>query len=246
MKDFFHSLLLSLIAGAALVGPAAAAAPDGGNSAVVTSPDVLRGEWFGKVRRPERAEMTIVLRFSTGTDGALQGVMDVPENFVKDMEVRDISLDDGQFSAAIPKPHVKITGKLEGDQIVAQWSQNGGTSLPLTLTKGRYVAVPIYLDLPTAARDQLRGRWSGRLKDLAVIVRFETDAQGRTLGFFDITQKKLLNIPMKEAELAGTKLTFDLSIGAKYTAELAGGKLTGEWTQPGSRNPVPLVLTREK
>ena len=246
MKDFFHSLLLSLIAGAALVEPAAAAAPDGGYPAVVNSSDVLRGEWFGKVHRPERAEMTIVLRFSTGTDGALQGIMEVPENFVKDMEVRDIVLDGLQFSVAIPKPHVKITGKLEGDQIVGQWSQNGGTSLPLTLKKGRYVAVPIYLGLPPAARDRLEGRWSGRLKDIAVIVRFETDAQGRTRGFFDIPQKNFLNMPMKEAELAGTKLTFGLSIGAKYTAELAGGKLTGEWTQPGSRNPVPLVLTRDK
>jgi hypothetical protein len=34
--------------------------------------------------------------------------------------------------------------------------------------------------------------------------------------------------------------------GAQYTAELADGKLTGEWTQQGIPKPLPLVLTHEK
>ena len=206
--------------------------------------DVLRGEWSGKLRT-EGIEVTIVLRFSTGADGALRAVLDVPEQGVKDWAGKDVTLDDGHFSVELTKPRAKVTGMLKGDQIVGAWNQLGN-SVPLTLKKGRYVAVANYLDLPAVAREQLQGRWSGTLNGLAVIVRFETDAQGRTLGFFDSTQQELLNIPITEAELAGTKLTFGLAYGAKYTSELAGSKLTGEWTQPGIPKPLPLVLTREK
>lgn len=206
--------------------------------------DVLRGEWFGKLDGGGGG-VTIVLRFSTGTDGALRAVFDVPEQGVKDWEAKDVTLDDGHFSVELPKPRAKVTGMLKGDQIVGEWNQLGN-SVPLTLKKGRYVAAASYLDLPAMAREQLKGRWSGTLNGLAVIVRFETDAQGRTLGFFDSTQQDLLNIPIKEAELAGTKLTFGIAYGAKYTGELAGGKLRGEWTQPGIPKPLPLVLTREE
>jgi hypothetical protein len=204
---------------------------------------VLRGEWFGKLKA-NGIEVTIVLRFSTGTDGALQAFLDVPEQGVKNWPGKDAALDDGQFSVELPKPHAKVTGMLKGGQIVGQWDQLG-ISAPLTLKKGRYVAVASYLDLPADAREQLKGRWSGTLNGLAVVVRFETDAQGRTLGIFDSTQQQM-TFPINEAKLAGTKLTFGLPIGAKYTGELAGGKLTGEWSQPGLPKPLPLVLTREK
>jgi hypothetical protein len=206
--------------------------------------DVLRGEWFGKLNAAG-SEVTIVLRFSADAGGALRAVLDVPEQGVKDWEGKNVALDEGHFSVELPRPRAKVTGTLKGDQIVGEWTQLGN-SLPLTLKKGRYIAVASYLDLPAAAREELKGRWSGTLNNLAVVVRFETDAQGRTLGFFDSTQQNLLNIPIKEAAVAGTKLTFSTVGGGKYTGELAGNKLTGEWMQPGLAKPLPFVLTREK
>lgn len=207
--------------------------------------DVLRGEWSG-LFKGQGLEVTIVLRFSAGADGALRTVMDVPEQGVKDWEVKDVTLDDGHFSVHVPAASVEIKGQLKGDQIVGQWNQLG-TSTPLTLKKGRYVAAPIYVDLPAEAFEKLKGRWSGILGPLNVNVRFETDAQGRKLAFFDSPQQKLPNIPVTEARLAGTKLTFGVAgFGAKYTGELAGDKLTGEWIQLGMPAPAPLVLTRDK
>ncbi len=207
--------------------------------------ETLRGEWFGKYIA-NGINVTIVLKFSTTAAGALRAVIDVPEQGVKDWDTRNVTLDNGHFSIEIPAAMTKITGTLKGDQIVGQWTQFGNPT-PLTLKKGRYVAAPSYLSLPAAARDQLEGRWSGTLGPLAVNVRFETDAQGRTLGFFDSPQQKLPNIPINEARLEGTKLTFGVAgFGAKYTGELAGGKITGEWIQLGMPKPAPLVLTREK
>ena len=203
-----------------------------------TDIDVLRGEWFGKFT-PGSAELTMVLSFSTGTDGALRAVFSVPEQGVKDWETHDVTLDDGHFSVELTKPRARVTGMLKSDQIVGQFHQQGN-SFPLTLKKGRYI-VP--LDLPAAASAQLKGRWSGTLNSLPVIVSFETDASGRTQGFFDSTRQGR-KFPITKAALAGTTLTFAVAYGATYKAELAGDKLTGEWTQAGFSKPLPLVLTR--
>ena len=75
-------------------------------------------------------------------------------------------------------------GQLKGDQIVGEWNQLGNSS-PLTLKKGKYVAAANYLDFPAAARDQVKGKLERDAQGLTVVARFETDAQGRTLGYFD-------------------------------------------------------------
>jgi hypothetical protein len=206
--------------------------------------DVLRGEWFGKLTGGG-GTVTIVLHMSTAADGAMQAAVDVPEQGAKDIPGKDVILDDGQFSVEIPKAQAKIKGLLKGDQIVGEWNQLGN-SIPLTLKKGRYVVPVSYLNLPAAGYEQLKGRWTGTLNGLAVVVRFEKDGQGRMLGFFDSTQQQILNIPITTAEFAGTKLNFTLGYGAKFAAELAGDKLTGEWAQPGLPKPLPLTLTHEK
>jgi hypothetical protein len=206
--------------------------------------EVLRGEWFGTLAGPG-GTVTIVLRFVPGADGALQGTLEVPEQGAKNIEAKEIALDNGYFSLAIPLAQTKISGALKGDQIEARWNQFG-MSMPLTLKKGKYVALPNYLDLPVAARDLLKGSWTGTLNGLAVRVRFETDAQGRMLAFFDSLQQNMLNLPIKEASLSGTTLTLGLAAGPKYTGELSGGKLAGQWNQPGLPKPLPLELTRQK
>lgn len=206
--------------------------------------DQLRGEWHGSLVGPG-GTVTIVMRFSTAADGEISSTIDVPEQGAKGLPIKDVALDDGYFSGAIPVAQAKIAGTLKGEQIAAQWTQLG-TSLPITFKKGKFVAAANYLDLPAAARDQLKGNWKGTLNSLAVRVRFESDAQGRMQGYFDSLQQNLLNLPIKSARLAGQTVAFELSVGASYSGELAGNKMTGQWSQPGLPKPFPLELTREK
>jgi hypothetical protein len=206
--------------------------------------DTLRGEWTGKITGPG-GTVTIVLRFADAPNGMIKPSFDVPEQGVKDWEATNVVLDEGNFSIDLPQAQAKIKGVLKGDQIVADWTQLG-TSIPITLKKGKYVAVMGYFELPAATWDQLKGRWTGTLNGLSVAVRFENDAQGRKIGYFDSLQQNLLNIPITEAKVTGTKLEFALGFGGKYKGELAAGKVTGEWTQPGLPSALPLELTREK
>lgn len=206
--------------------------------------DGLRGEWIGKLTGPG-GTVTIVLRFAGGPNEMIKPSFDVPEQGVKDWEASNVVLDDGQFSVELPKAQAKVKGVLKGDQIVGEWNQLG-VSVPLTLKKGKYVPVVGYFEMPNETWSQLKGRWTGTLNGLAVAARFENDTQGRKVGYFDSLQQNLLNIPITEATLTGTKLTFALGFGGKYTGDLAPGKATGEWNQPGLPSALPLVLTREK
>jgi hypothetical protein len=206
--------------------------------------DTLRGEWVGKLTGPG-GTVSIVLRFAGGANETIKPSFDVPEQGVKDWEANNVMLDEGNFSIELPKAQAKIKGVLKGDQIVGEWNQLGA-SVPLTLKKGKYVAVVGHFELPAADWDKIKGRWTGTLNGLTVVVRFENDAQGRKIGNFDSPQQNLMNIPLTEAKVTGTKLEFGLGFGGRYSGDMADGKVTGEWRQPGIPNPLPLVLSREK
>lgn len=206
--------------------------------------DALRGEWSGTLKTPNIV-LTLVFRFNTGADGRLRAVMDVPEQGVKDWEATDIKLDDGHFSMSVQRAALEVKGELKGEQIVGQTIQFGVVT-PVTLKKGKYVAPVVHLQVPAATRDLIKGRWSGILGPIKVVVRFESDAQGRTQGFFDSPDQNISGIPITEVSLEGARFSFGIAgYGAKYTGDLAGGKVTGEWIQLGMPKAVPLVLTRE-
>ena len=95
--------------------------------------NVLRGEWVGKLTAGG-GTVTIVLRFTTGAEGALRAAFDVPEQGVNDWEATNVALDDGHFSVELPKPQARVKGMLKGDQIVGEWRQLGNT-FPLTFKK---------------------------------------------------------------------------------------------------------------
>jgi hypothetical protein len=204
--------------------------------------DKLTGDWVGTMSSAG-IEFTMVFRLSTAADGTFGGVLDIP-NRRMGLAVTDVVLDDGEFSAKAAVPG-EFKGRLSGDEIVGQWTQPNmaGASLPLTVKKGKYVAPTNDLDLPAAAREQLAGSWRGTLGPLELIVRFATDAQGKTHAFLDVPAQNAKDVPITQASLTGSKLTFRISlIGAEYAGDVAGNTITGAWTQVGMTNP--LTLTR--
>jgi hypothetical protein len=207
--------------------------------------DQLTGEWVGTMNGGG-AELTMVFRLGAAADGTFGGILDIPGRRMG-LAVTDVVLDNGEFAAKTAVPG-EFKGRLSGNEIAGQWTQPnmGGASLPLTVKKGKYVAPTYELDLPPAAREQLAGSWHGTLGPLELIVRFATDTQGKTHGFLDVPAQGVKDMPIGQASLTGSKLTFRIAvIGADYAGDLAGGKITGEWKQPGMPTPAPLALERE-
>ena len=169
--------------------------------------DKLTGEWVGTMSSAG-VEFIMVFRLSTAADGTFGGILDIPGRRLG-LAVTDVMLDGGEFSAKTAVPG-EFKGRLSGDEIVGQWTQPnmGGASLALTVKKGKYVAPTYELDLPAAAREQLAGSWRGTLGPLELIVRFATDAQGKTHGFLDVPAQNAKDVPITAASLAGSKLTF--------------------------------------
>jgi hypothetical protein len=228
MKTCFRALLLWAV----LVG-AAAAQTD------------LAGTWQGRLEVAPGNTLRIHFVISAKPGGGYSAIVTSPDSgAIKNVAATRVTFADSKLTLDVPALSGGYAGTLRSGVLEGEWSQEG-SKLPLSL-RPYYVAVANYLDLPAAAREQLKGSWSGTLNNLAVMVRFETDAKGRTLGFFDSLQQNAGNIPITEATLAGTKLTFSVSYGAKYAGELSGNTLAGEWTQAPFPKPLPLTLTREK
>ncbi len=228
MKPFFHTLLLW----ATLAGAAAAQTN-------------LAGTWQGRLEVAPSRTIAIHFVIATAPDGGYSVVVTSPDSgAIKNMRAASVTFVDTRLTIDVPALSGGYAGTLRNGILEGEWSQEGA-KLPLSL-RPYYIAVANYLDLPTTGRKQLKGRWSGMLNGLAVVVRFETDTQGRTLGFFDSPQQNIGNVPITKAKFAGTKLTFGMAFGAKYTGKLADNKLTGEWTQAELPSPLPLALTREK
>ena len=228
MKTFFCSLLLwTAFAGAA---------------AAQTN---LAGTWQGRLEVAPGNTLAIHFVIALKPGGGYSAIVTSPDSgAIKNVAATRVTFADSKLTLDVPALSGGYAGTLRSGVLEGEWTQEGA-KLPLSL-RPYYVAVANYLDLSPAAREQLKGSWSGTLNNLAVLVRFETDAKGRTLGFFDSLQQNVGNIPITEARLAGTKLTFGVSYGAKYTGELAGSQLTGEWTQVELPKPIPLTLTREE
>ena len=91
---------------------------------------------------------------------------------------------------------------------------------------------------------QLLGRWTGKIANLTIVLRFEKNAAGKFAVLMDSPDQKAMGIPVSSATLTKDKPLLKVAaIFGEYNATLNGNKIDGTWTQGGK--PTPLVLTKE-
>ena len=125
------------------------------------------------------------------------------------------------------------------------WSQ-GNQSQPVTMARGEYVPTVTALDLSAEAWARLSGTWRGPLSapggTLEVVLRFETTADGTSLGFMDIPTRGATGLVIATASLTGDALELSVPAGGLVIAgTLSGGNFTGEWRQGGMNTPLTLA-----
>jgi len=91
---------------------------------------------------------------------------------------------------------------------------------------------------------QLLGRWTGKIANLSIVLRFEKNDVGKFAVWMDSPDQKAMGIPVSSATLTKDKLLLKVAaVVGEYSATLNGNKMEGTWTQGGK--PMPLVLTKE-
>jgi hypothetical protein len=203
----------------------------------------LAGSWIGTLTPPTSDAIPVVLRFESSAGGQFTALLDSPEQALRALPVTELALAGGELRLRVPVLSAHYTGTLAGERLEGTWTQ-GAMSLPLTFTRGVYTPTVHTLDLPNAAMEQLAGTWHGRLGPQEIVVRFATNADGAKVGSFELPSQGR-SLAVTQASLAGNALTLAVgSAGMRYTAELSGGKATGQW-QLGPGNVLPVTLTRD-
>ena len=208
--------------------------------------DLLLGEWNGKLEIPSGA-LTLVFHFEKNAAGELAGFAASPDQGANDLPVTDIELVDGVLQLKIPATQAAIKGKLTGTQFVGEFIQ--GQALPLTLNKGKYEPQVNALALSSEAMGQLQGEWYGEMDTpagtMAVVYRFETNAEGEQVAFRDNPDQGIAGIPVSEASLSEGLLSLKTAgPGGGFSGKLSGDEITGEMQSP--MGAIPLTLNKGK
>jgi hypothetical protein len=203
----------------------------------------LLGSWVGKIQANPTTALTLVIRFETGKDGKVAGFLDIPDQNAKGLPVTDVNLEGSEVTFKIPVGKADYTGTLKGRAITGSFKQ-GAQETKLDLARGTYVPPPPEVNIPQEAMQQLLGRWTGKIANLTIVLRFEKNAAGKFAVLMDSPDQKAMGIPVSSATLTKDKLLLKVAaVFGEYNATLSGNKIDGTWTQGGK--PMPLVLTKE-
>jgi hypothetical protein len=222
----------------------------------------LTGAWNGPLQVPG-GKFTFVTRFKVDGKGVLQGTLAVPEQGGQEVPLSDIEFADNKLSFKVAPVRGEYQATFANDTFTGAWKQSGQppAGLPVVLKRGD-VGTPVYpLKISNQSFVQLSGNWEGTLQpkgpdgkpvsgpdgkpvSLALILRFEVNADAQYIGFIDSPAQNIKGIPVTEASLTGSKLDLKAaSLFAEYQADLSGRTLTGQWTQ-GPRS-LPLTLKKK-
>jgi len=209
--------------------------------------DRLKGSWVGRVTNAAGGSLAVVFRFESNGPGNIVAVLDSPEQGASGIPMSELTLEGDQLSFVIPGAQANFRGTLSAEAITGTWAQ-GNASQALTMARGEYVPTVAALDLPAEAWARLRGTWRGPLAapggTLEVVLRFETTADGTSLGFMDVPTRGAAGLVIAAASLTGDALELSVPAGALVIAgTLSGTGFTGEWRQGGMN--TPLSLTRQ-
>jgi hypothetical protein len=209
--------------------------------------DLLQGEWAGKLEIPAGA-LTLVFRFTANDAGELAGFLRSPDQGGNEVPMADIELVDGTLSLKVPAAQVDVKGKLTGTQFVGEFKQGGGT-MPLSMSKGKYEPPKSVLNLSREIMEQLLGEWHGELDTpvgaMTLVYRFEITAAGENAAFRESPDQGGNAVPVTDATLTDGILTLKTpGPGGEFNGKLAGTTITGE--VKGPMGSVPLTLMKGK
>ena len=209
---------------------------------------LLLGQWHGKAQLPG-VSIDIIFNFERNEAGEFVGNTQQGDTSSPKVALADISFENNELFFRVPQARAEYRATLVNGAFNGGLKQ-GPQDIPLNIVKGEFVAEKITLALTDADYEKLAGEWSGTLAPpgapsaLTLVMSFTRDASGAIVGTFRSPQQGNTQLKITTATLTGTTLAVELKLPpAKFSGELDGTSITGNWTQgPGT---LPLTLTKQ-
>jgi len=199
------------------------------------------GDWLGVLKTP-RAELHVGARLRKASDGSYTGDFASFDQSARNLKLSDVTASADSLAFTVPLVSSRYEARWDERRKawVGSWTQ-GGTPLPLELTRGAFPVVPVVQGLD--------GDWDGTLEiggqRLRLVFHVTTAAGEGTTASLDSVDQQANGIPITALSREGAQVKFDIKViqgDFQGTLDAAGRTLTGTWTQAG--NSGPLVLTR--
>lgn len=209
---------------------------------------LLLGQWHGKLQGPGFM-LNMVFHFERDAAGELTGSVQQIDTSPNKIAMSDITLQNNELFFRVAQARAEYHATLVDGSFNGSLKQ-GGQDMALNIVKGEYVAEQILLSLNDADFEKLAGEWTGTLAppgapgELTLIMSFKRDENGAIAGTFQSPQQGNTLLKITTASLTGNTLAVELAVPpAKFSGELEGSSITGEWTQGPAA--MPLKLTRK-
>jgi hypothetical protein len=198
--------------------------------------DALTGSWQGSLSGP--AKLAFVFEFKQDGKGGLTGGLSVPEQGALGIPLANLQIGPGTIAFKIPQIGGEYRGTFSGTSMTGTFKQGAQpqNGVPLNLTRTNIATEQ--RGIGGAAFTLLYGNWKGKLAKFDTVLRFTVNGM-QQVAFLDVPEQKAMDIPVTSATVTGKKVVLEVAaLGAKFSGELAGKTLTGEWTQRGETTPV--------
>lgn len=201
---------------------------------------LLAGEWVGYTGP---TKLSIVFRFETTRTGKLAVYMDVPDQRVRGVIVKDFAVSGDQLTIKLPGSQGDTyTGRVSGESMKGTFKLNN-IDQELNLSKGKY---RYGSEMPLADMQRLIGQWTGKVtvdgKTLTTIWKFEKSAEGRLQGDASSPEQGPQVLPITNIILKGDQLTLRIALaGGEYAGKLTGNSISGTYKVNGQEYSVNMT-----
>lgn len=207
------------------------------------------GHWEGSISAPS-GELKVIIDLDRDAKGTWIGDIDLPEQGVKDLPLRNVSVSGESVSFALPGAgNPTFNGKLSADgSAVAGNFLQGGANMPFSLKRTGDAKIPVPDKIP-AIPEKFTGRWEGKLEtpvgSISLAINL-ANKEGSATGTLDSPDQGATGIPISSISVSENSIKIGVKVAAaEYNGKLSedGKTLTGEWSQGGAA--LALVLTKK-
>jgi len=201
----------------------------------------LEGRWVGRVKTSTGVMVNTVWTFKRNDAGQLKATIMSPE---RNSTVRliDVVLNGDRLSYRLQRVDKTFSGKVNKSTITG-FNTFRGKDTEVTVTRGAKIEpIAPVIDIPDETMKKLLGRWRGSIGTTQLIFRFERDAKGKKVIYFNLPQRRAESSLVLEASITEGKLSLKIP-DSEYNGSLGENKIDGIFKD--GEQSYPLVLTKE-